>query len=202
MFVTRNREQRYTESPLSSLSALFLSLTYTLYFPLQHYWHTHSYTPTPRADAYDTVLSHRCCPLTPPIWKTLLWVCETLLRCKDVIGRHGECVWESLFFTRMEKIQDRVCALLIAWVGQSSHLVSWLSPQSERCWSSGGVGTNILIGSKVITYEEFQGWRSGQNRLGFIQNWAFLFRVCMFSSCPCGFFSGIPVSSHSSKPCI
>lgn len=102
-FVTRKREQRYTENLLSSLSALFLSLTYTLYFPLQHYWHTHSYTPTPRADAYDTVLSHTCCPLTPLIWKTLLWVCETLLRCKDVIGRHGECVWESLFFTRMEK---------------------------------------------------------------------------------------------------
>lgn len=33
----QEREQRVTESPLSSLSALFLSLTYTLYFPLQHY---------------------------------------------------------------------------------------------------------------------------------------------------------------------
>lgn len=40
----QEREQRATKSPLSSLSALFLSLTYTLYFPLQHYWHTHIVT--------------------------------------------------------------------------------------------------------------------------------------------------------------
>lgn len=96
-------EQRHWKSFVRSLRTLPLSHIHFVFPTTALLTHTHSYTPTPRADAYDTALSHTCCPLHPPLWKTLLWVCESVPRCKDVIGRHGRCAWESVFFTWIEK---------------------------------------------------------------------------------------------------
>lgn len=117
---------------VESLSTLPLSHIHFVFPTTALLTHTHSYRPTPRADAYDTVLSHTCCPLDPPIWKTLLWVCETVLRCKDVIGRHGECVWESVFFHMDGKIQK--WCLYVTYsrsiLNRTTHI---LGPHCFRC---------------------------------------------------------------------
>lgn len=99
----QEREERDIESPLSSLCSLPLSHIHFVFPTTALLTHTHIVTHRHLGPMHMTQsLSHKHCPLNPSVWKTLLWVCETVARCKDVIGRHGECVWESVFFTWTE----------------------------------------------------------------------------------------------------
>lgn len=129
MFVTPENAGKRTESNWKSfvqaLSSLPLSHIHFVFPTTALLTHTHSHTPTPGPMHTTQPLSHKRCPLNPPVWKTLLWVCETVPRCKDVIGRHGECAWESVFFTWMEKYK-LVFVRYIAdpfGAGQSVHLL-------------------------------------------------------------------------------
>lgn len=194
----QEREQRNTESPLSSLLALFLSLTYTLYFPLQHYWHTHIVIHRHLGPMHMTQsLSRKHCPLNPPIWKTLLWVCETVLRCKDVIGRHGECVWESVFFTWMEKYK----LVFVRYILQIH-----FERDRARIYCFKSAGTVCALTLRNWSLIQAEAWLAlfprGKKVLGFTRIWAFVFRACACSRhAHVGFSSGIPVSSHSPKTC-